>query len=290
MRIRAMVLAGGVTASLLGLGFVASLAWDDRSIHAPVVPMDPLLRQAGVLLYPSTDGARPPRAVVFFFGNDVGFWRPHKLLASHLSERGIAVAGFDLRDLLHSLPVMPPERARTFVARIVPIIERSRAALGGASVPLVIAGHSLGAEVALWTAAHALRGEVAGVMAMAPGSRSHLDATLSDILNGPEPTGPGSFSVSDEVRAVPSGERIAIVRGSSDQYRIADVRLVPAGGARLHRFVVPFAGHSLKGGILVADAVQRAMDWLLQPERSPPAARFPCPDPGTTVREGADIP
>lgn len=40
------------------------------------------------------------------------------------------------------------------MAAIEPIIAHSRHELGGDAVPLIIAGHSLGAEIAIWTAAY----------------------------------------------------------------------------------------------------------------------------------------
>jgi hypothetical protein len=228
-----------------------------------MVPGDALLNSAGVRLYPASDGGRPPRAVVFFFGNDVGFWAPHRELATFLSQRGIAVAGFDLRDLVHSLPASPVARQNAFVARITPIIERSRSALGGERVPLIIAGHSLGAEIAIWTAAEAFPDSAFSVLAMSPGSRSHLDATLGDMLNGPEPTGSGSFSVAEVLCDVPHEARIALVRGTNDRYRRVDSLLVMAGGERLRRFLIPLSGHSLKGGYVVNSYVTRAIEWLL---------------------------
>ena len=42
------------------------------------VPRDPALREAMYHFYPA-EGT--PRAIVVFFGNDVGFWKPHEELA-----------------------------------------------------------------------------------------------------------------------------------------------------------------------------------------------------------------
>jgi len=233
------------------------------------VPRDPVLRDLPVFLYSAADTTRPPRAVIFFFGNDIGFWRPHRQLASSLAESQFAVAGFDMRKLLQSLPESGPARDSAFASAIEPIISRARHELGGDSLPLVIAGHSLGAEVAIWTAAHACPLGSVAVLAMSPGSRSHLRVSLSDVMNGPEPTGPGSFSVADAIAAVPPDERIAIVRGTRDAYARTDLGLLAAGGQRIERFTVPFAGHSLKGVALSGYETHRALEWLLgkQPER-----------------------
>ena len=227
------------------------------------VALDPQLRREPVLLYAAADTTRPPRAVVFFFGNDIGFWRPHRQLASSLARSQYAVAGFDMRSLLHALPSGTPARDSAFSAAIDPVIARARHELGGDSVPLIIAGHSLGAEVAIWTAAHVCPSGVIGVLALSPGSRSHLRVSLSDIMNGPEPTGPESFSVADAIGAMPPDERIAIVRGTRDDYARADSALMAAGGNRIQRFSVPLAGHSLKRIATSGFETRRALDWLL---------------------------
>ena len=244
-----------------GLVALAACATGDPPTRTP---RDPLLRSQPVFLYAAADSTRPPRAVLFFFGNDIGFWRPHRRLAAKLAAAQYAVAGFDMRALLHALPDRRPDRDSAFAARIQPIIERSRHELRGDAVPLIIAGHSLGAEVAIWTAAYGCATGVSGVLALSPGSRSHLRVSLSDIMNGPEPTGPESFSVADAIAAVPPDERIAIVRGTRDDYARADSMLLAAGGKRAARFSVPFAGHSLKQLVTAGYETRRALDWLLE--------------------------
>ena len=229
------------------------------------VARDPMLRAQPVFLYPAADTTRPPRAVIFFFGNDIGFWKPHRQLAASLARSQFAVAGFDMRPLLRSLPSRAGIRDSAFIAAIEPIIARSRHELGADSAPLIIAGHSLGAEIAIWTAAHACEPDVAGVLAMSPGSRSHLRVSMSDIMNGPEPTEPGSFSVAEAIGAVPGDERIAVIRGTKDKLTRADPALMAAGGDRTERFPVLLAGHSLKGLTMAGFETHRAVDWLLGP-------------------------
>jgi pimeloyl-ACP methyl ester carboxylesterase len=238
---------------------LAACVWSDPPTRAA----HDVLRDLPVLLYLPADTTRPPRAVVFFFGNDIGFWQPHRQLAASLARSQFAVAGFDMRKLLHSLPDRLPARDSAFASAIRPLIARARHDLGGDSVPLIIAGHSLGAEVAIWTAAHARPAGTIAVLAMSPGSRSHLRVSLSDIMNGPEPTGPESFAVADAIGAIPDGERIAIVRGTRDGYIKADSALLAAGGDRSQRFSVPFAGHSLKRLSTSSFETKRALDWLL---------------------------
>jgi pimeloyl-ACP methyl ester carboxylesterase len=230
------------------------------------VARDPALRDQPVFLYNAADTTRPPRAVIFFFGNDIGFWKPHRQLAASLARTQYAVAGFDMRSLLRGLPDHGASRDSAFLAAVEPIIARSRRELGSDSTPLIIAGHSLGAEVAIWTAAHACLPVTAGVLALSPGSRSHLRVSVSDIMMGSEPTEPGSFSVADEIAAVPTDERIAIVRGTKDKFTRADPALLAAGGDRIERFSVLLAGHSLKGLTMAGFETHRAVDWLLEPD------------------------
>lgn len=229
---------------------------------------DPLLRAQPVFLYGAADTTRPPRAMIFFFGNDIGFWHPHRQLAASLAQSQYAVAGFDMRPLLRSLPDRSPTRDSAFIAAIEPIIARSRHELGADSVPLIVAGHSLGAEIAIWTAAHTCEPGVAGVLAMSPGSRSHLRVSVSDIMNGPEPTEPGSFAVADAIGEVPGDERIAVIRGTKDKLTRADPALMAAGGDRIERFSVLLAGHSLKGLTMAAFETHRAVGWLLEQGRT----------------------
>lgn len=236
-----------------------------RAAHTRHVARDPALRSLPLYFYPAPDSTRPPRAVVFFFGNDVGFWEAHQRLAERLAGDGYAVAGFDVKRWLGRLPDQPPARRDSaFAAGIVPIVERARHELHGDSVPLVIGGHSIGAEFAVWTAAHATPPGTAGVLMLGPGLRSHLRVTLSDMANSGEPTEPGSYAVPDAVAATPPSIRIALVRGGHDKYRYADSALLAAGASRARRFVIPLAGHSLKRLTLAAPVIEDAIDFLLQ--------------------------
>jgi pimeloyl-ACP methyl ester carboxylesterase len=231
------------------------------------VPRDPELKKLPLLFYPVASQG-PARAMVFFFGNDVGFWKPHQELAAYLSGQGYTVVGFDIRSFLANLPEGHPQRDSAFSTRILPIIARARHEIGADSLPLLIFGHSLGAEIALWTAAYAKPPGVVGLVAMSPGLSSHLRVSASDLLMGAEPKGPDSFQVPAAVKAIDPGVRIAIVRGSQDKYRYADPALTAAGGDRIETFVVPFASHSLRNLILAKPIVRHAMDWILESPRS----------------------
>lgn len=230
---------------------------------APYTPRDPALRELPLYFYPSRDATRPARAFIFFFGNDVGFWQPHRELCAGLADDGYAVTGMDVRKLIASLPDHEPARDSAFAARIAPIIERSRRELKADSLPVVLAGHSLGAEIAIWTASHASISGLVGTLALSPGTRSHLRVTLADIANTAEPTNAESFAVADAIRALPSRTRVAIVRGSHDKFRSADSSLVAAGGARATLYLVPLAGHSLRNIIVARHVVRGALRWIL---------------------------
>jgi pimeloyl-ACP methyl ester carboxylesterase len=228
------------------------------------VAQDTALRDQPISLYAAADTTHPPRAVVFFFGNDIGFWRPHRQLAASLARAQFAVAGFDMRSLLRTLPEHEPDRDSAFVAAIDPLIARVRHELGGDSIPLILAGHSLGAEVAIWTAAYACPEGTVAVLALSPGSRSHLRVSVSEVMNGPEPTDAESFSVAAAIAAIPEDERVAIIRGQRDDYARADSALLAAGGHRIARYSVPLAGHSLKQLVTASFQARRALDWLIR--------------------------
>lgn len=244
------------------LALAATIGCSSR--RPPYIPHDPELRRLPVYFYPAST-ATPARAVIFFFGNDVGFWTPHRDLADYLSSQGYSVVGFDMRTLLAQLPEASPQRDSAFEARILPIIASARHEIHADSLPLIIAGHSLGAEVAIWAAAFAHPPGMVGVIAMSPGLRSHLRVSASDLLNGPEPTGPTSFSVPATLHSIAPAVRVAIVRGSHDKYRYADSALIVAGENRIHSYIVPFASHSLKRIIVARPVMRQAVNWLLEP-------------------------
>jgi pimeloyl-ACP methyl ester carboxylesterase len=241
------------------------------SRRPPYIARNPELRRLPVYFYPASTVA-PARAVIFFFGNDVGFWTPHRDLADYLSSQGYSVVGFDMRSFLADLPERHAQRDSAFDARILPLIASARHEIHADSLPLIIAGHSLGAEVAIWTAAYAHPPDMVGVIAMSPGLRSHLRVSASDLLNGPEPTEPASFSVPATLHSIAPAVRVAIVRGSHDKYRYADSALIVAGGNRIHGYIVPFASHSLKRIIVARPVMRQAVDWLLEPQSGTRAA------------------
>ncbi len=184
------------------------------------------LRSAEITVYAPPVGYAAPRAILVFFGNDVGFWAPHRRLAFGLSRDGYAVIGVDIRTVLANLPSDPGLRADAVRQRVRDIIDAGHAEFDGprADTPLVLAGHSLGAELALWSAASVPAPSLAGVVAMSPGSRSHLRISASDLLMTGEPQEAGSFAVSDLIkRAVRIHPNLRIAHGQRSTTVLAEL-------------------------------------------------------------------
>jgi pimeloyl-ACP methyl ester carboxylesterase len=252
---RAIVLVGVVAVAAVGLlEYVRP-----RATHASTVLHDSTLRALPLYFYRPRASAH---AMLFFFGNDVGFWKAHEELAERLAADDIAVVGFDVTRWLSTLPSDDVAREAAFRTGVADMIVRTRHEMGADTLPLVLGGHSIGAELALWTAAHAPPAGLVGVLVMSPGERSHLRVTLSDRAEQ-EPTEPASFAIADVVCEVPSGVRIALVRGMNDPLRRSDDALTSAGGPRLHRYLVPLAAHSLRQLTLAGPVISEAMGYLL---------------------------
>ena len=228
----------------------------------PYVPRDASLRSEPLLFYPARH--RPARAFVLFLGNDVGFWKPHEELAWRLAENGYAVVGLDIKKYLAALPEEEPTRDSTFAARIGPLVSRARAELGADSLPVVVGGHSFGAEVAFWIALHRPPPKLVGVLALSPRSTGHLVVTPYDLMNH-EASGPWSFSTIRAATDIAPNVRIALVRGASDKFRRHDPAFLAAGGNRLRYFVVPLAGHSLRKLLIAGPIVEHAVEFLVAP-------------------------
>lgn len=204
-----------------------------------------------------------PKAGVFFLGNDLGFWQAHQKLAERLASHGYAVVGFDVKKFLDRLPDSALLRDSILVHDIPRLIKRSLHELGADSIPIVIAGHSFGADIALWTEANAPISGVVGVLALGPTRRDHPTVTLRDKMNSGEPTEPGSFAVDEQIRHTPAKVRIALMRGASDKERTSDRGFIAAGGSRMTYTVIPFASHSLRSLIIAGPMIERELDHLV---------------------------
>ncbi|GAC1695079.1 MAG: hypothetical protein NVS9B3_13320 [Gemmatimonadaceae bacterium] len=222
---------------------------------------DPQLAHEPLYFYPAKDSAQR-RAFVFYFGNDVGFWGAHEKLAYRLSTEGYDVVGLDLRTWLARLPGGVAPRDTAVRARLGPLIARTRAELHDDSLPLVLGGHSFGAEMAIWTAHEQPPPGLVGVLAMSPRSTGHLIVVPEDLMNH-EPSGPGSYSTIQYVSQLRPDLRVAVVRGEHDKFRKHDSAFVAAGGARLNRYLVPWASHSMQGLTISGFLIERALTWVL---------------------------
>ena len=239
------------------------LAFGCTPAHSAYIPRDPELLREPLYFYPSAGASRHPRAGVFFLGNDLGFWEPHQKLAERLAAHGYAVVGFDVKKFLDRFPDSALLRDSILVRDLPGLMKRSLHELGADSVPIVIAGQSFGADIALWTEANARLQGVVGVLALGPTRRDHPTVTLGDRMNSGEPTEPGSFAVDEQIRNTPANVRIALLRGASDKDRKSDPNFIAAGGARMSYTVIPFASHSLKSLIIAGPMIELALDRLV---------------------------
>jgi hypothetical protein len=252
--------------AVAALGIIASCA----PAHTRYVPHDPNLLRQPLYFYPGVGPTGHPRAGVFFLGNDLGFWGPHQRLAERLAADGYAVVGFDVKKFLDRLPDSALLRDSVLAREMPVLMKRSLHELHADSVPIVLAGHSFGADLALWTAANAQLPGVVGVLALSPTKRDHPTVTINDKMDLGEPTEPGSFSVADEISRTPQRLRIEILRGASDKERKSDGAFIAAGGSRLTYTIIPLASHSLKSLIIAGPMVERALGELVRGRQTGP--------------------
>ena len=252
----------------LAIPILASLAITFALLGCPsakptYVARDPVLRTLPLYFYPASG---EPKAVVVFFGNDVGFWEAHDRLARKFASSGYTVIGIDIKQFIERLPEPYASREAAFDSSIDRVIARAVREMKADSLPLVLGGHSFGADLALWTAVHAAPPRTVGVLALSPTARSHFYVTAADRANLGEPDEPGSFAIADEIRALPASMRIALLRGSQDRRIGIDSSLQVAGAPRLRYTVIPFASHSLRSVTIAGPMAERALAWIVGAE------------------------
>ncbi|GAC1653522.1 MAG: hypothetical protein NVS4B3_16690 [Gemmatimonadaceae bacterium] len=248
-------------AAPLAVLLASAVACTAREHASTFLPADAELREQPLFFYPARDASHR-KAFIFLFGNDVAFWDAHQSLAYALSEKGFDVVGLDLKRWLDSLPTDVARRDSAVRAGIVPLVSRSRHALAADALPAILAGHSFGAEFALWMAEQVPPPHLRGVLLMSPRGSGHLIVTPEDRANR-EASGPGSFSTIDIVAALPRGVRIALIRSQQDKFRVHDSAFVAAGGERLRRYFVPFAGHSMRDLTLAGLQIDRGLSFVM---------------------------
>ncbi len=254
-----------VLVSIFGLpSSVALCSACFRSERAPYTPHDPKLAAFPLFFYPTIDSTNPAKAFIFFLGNDIGFWGAHQDLAKRLAGAGYDVVGFDVKAYFGKLPSDTLARASAFRDSVRVMIDLARHELHADSLPLIVGGHSIGAEIASWLARNVAPPNLAGLLLISPGARGHLSVSLADLAMSGEPTEPGSFSVAENISALPGSVRVALVRGTDDRYRSVDPELMKAGGTRMDRWPVLWGGHSMTNILLAGPFVERAVKWELQ--------------------------
>jgi pimeloyl-ACP methyl ester carboxylesterase len=234
-----------------------------RSDPAPYKPLNPKLAAFPLYFYPSTDTKNPAKAFIFFLGNDIGFWGAHQDLAKRLAGDGYDVVGFDVKAYFDKLPDDTLARANAFRDSVLTMIGLARRELYADGMPVVIGGHSIGAEVASWIARYAAPPNLSGLLLISPGARGHLRVSMADLAMSGEPTEPGSFSVAENIASLAPAIHVSLVRGTDDRYRSVDPELMKAGGERMHRWGVPWGGHSMRNIFLAGPFVERAVGWAL---------------------------
>lgn len=257
--LRIVAIVVGVV-GVLALGAV----WYARRSNTPHPPTyvarDSTLHQPYFYLYP-TRLPGSPKALIVLFGNDVAFWEPHQTLAWRFAGEGYSVIGVDLRKYLSTLPE-EPQRDSAFGAGIASIIAHARTEMNADSLPVVIGGHSFGAELAFWTALHAPPPKLVGVLSLNTRASGHLFITPADWMNK-EASGAYSFSVIDAIKHLDPKVKVALVRSSKDLFRAHDPALMAAGGDRIKRFEIPMATHSMTTMLVAGPLISRAVAYLV---------------------------
>ena len=244
----------------VGYGLVRYAHRPSKGHPSALVPSDTALRRDWMYFYP-THAPGVANGIIVLFGNDVAFWEPHQDLAWRLADDGYSVIGIDVRKFLATLPEAEPQRDSAFGVAMPALIARARHELSGDSLPLIVGGHSFGAELAIWLAAHAPPPRLQGVLALNTRGSGHLFITARDWLNE-EASGAWSFSTVDLVHRIDPRVRIALVRSENDPFKQHDPDFVAAGGPRLRRFVIPLAAHTLKTMLVAAPLISRAVRFL----------------------------
>ena len=231
------------------------------SARPTYAPRDAFLRSQPLYFYPASGKAS---AVIVFYGNDVGFWESHDRLARRFAGKGYSVIGVDVKRYIEKLPEAYPAREAAFHTGIDSVIRRSVHELKADNLPLILGGHSFGANLAMWTAVNAAPPNTVGVLLLSPTGRSHFYVTAYDLANLGEPDEAGSFSIADLIRAAPQQMRIALLRGSHDKRMSFDSSFQAAGGSRFRYTTIPFASHSLKSLTIAGPMAERAVAWILK--------------------------
>jgi len=255
-----------VVITIAGIGLTTWFTHYAKATSA-YIPQDHALRRPDVYLFHAQGSSH---AFIWLYGNDVAFWRAHQELATLLASRGYDVVGFDARHFFDATSATGSARDSLVARTISTLVAHARHEFHDDTLPVIVAGHSLGADLAAWTAAHVTIPRLVGVVMLNPTRRSHLYATMRDRAFLGEPIELGSYAAADVVRRIPPNVRVVVARGDHDSHNAGDTALVTAvvtSGHASDRTTayrrIPFAGHSLRSLFVAGPVITHIMDDLV---------------------------
>ncbi|MGI8993568.1 MAG: alpha/beta hydrolase family protein [Nocardioidaceae bacterium] len=168
----------------------------------------------------------PAALVVILHG---GFWRQEfdrthlRPLAASLVRDGLVVATPEYRRGGGGWPATGQDVA-TALAATPELIERAAPGRIDPQRPLVLAGHSAGAQLALWSGLGAGPTKIARIVALAPvadlvyAARTCMgDNAVQDFLGGAASDVPAAYAEADPLRLLPGRVPVTIVQGTGDR-------------------------------------------------------------------------
>jgi acetyl esterase/lipase len=202
-----------------------------------------------------SSGASQPgtaRVVVFLHG---GFWRQEwdrthvRPFAWALAAAGFVVATPEYRRGPGSWPSMSLD-VHQAVGAVRGLVDKAMPGRVDRQAPLVLAGHSAGGHLALWSGLRAGPDVVERIVALAPvtdvgyAARTGMgDDAAQDLLGGEPDAEPAAYADADVVPRLPGRVPITMIQGDADvqvpvemNRQIAE-RLSPAAGSATFRYV-----------------------------------------------------
>ncbi len=158
-----------------------------------------------------------------------GFWREEydrthlRPLAEALAQAGSAVATPEYRRGAGSWPAMSLD-VEAALRDVRGLVDQAAAGSIDAAAPVVLAGHSAGGHLALWSGLRARPAVVRRIVALAPVSDVFYAArtgmggnAAQDLLGGEPEEVPAAYAEADVVRLLPGLVPICLVQGDADK-------------------------------------------------------------------------
>jgi pimeloyl-ACP methyl ester carboxylesterase len=182
--------------------------------------------------------------------------------ATHLSEAGFAVIGWDYRKYVTTREFTHDDLIDGFVAAVEAVYERTGC---DQDIPIWYGGWSTGAEQSVAAASSPRRPEnLIGLLLAAPASRGRFGLETSDLL-GVLPTGPDSFAMTD---MAPGLDGLHVAQFVAGLDPMGDVAWLEALKTPYRRFELPTALHDMGGaGPAFQGLVDEAIRWSLEGTR-----------------------